>query len=76
MMSVFKIGKNQNYTVMSNHHLRDRNLSYKAKGLLSFMLLYQMIGIILLLDYVLLAKRVEMVLDQYLKNYKNIIMLK
>ena len=38
MMSVFKIGKNQNYTVMSNHHLRDRNLSYKAKGLLSFML--------------------------------------
>ena len=76
MMSVFKIEKNQNYTVMSNHHLRDRNLSYKAKGLLSFMLLYQMIGIILLLDYVLLAKRVEMVLDQYLKNYKNIIMLK
>ena len=76
MMSVFKIEKNQNYTVMSNHHLRDRNLSYKAKGLLSFMLLYQMIGIILLLDYVLLAKRVEMAYDQYLKNYKNIIMLK
>ena len=38
MMSAFKIEKNQNYTVMSNHHLRDRNLSYKAKGLLSFML--------------------------------------
>ena len=38
MMSVFKIEKNQNYTVMSNHHLSDRNLSYKAKGLLSFML--------------------------------------
>ena len=38
MMSVFKIEKNQNYTVMINHHLRDRNLSYKAKGLLSFML--------------------------------------
>ena len=37
-MSVFKIEKNQNYTVMSNYHLRDRNLSYKAKGLLSFML--------------------------------------
>ena len=37
-MSVFKIEKNNNYTVMSNHHLRDRNLSYKAKGLLSFML--------------------------------------
>ena len=38
MMSVFKIEKNQNYTVMSNHHLRDRNLSFKAKGMLSFML--------------------------------------
>lgn len=37
-MSVFKITKNNNYTVMSNYHLRDKNLSYKAKGLLSFML--------------------------------------
>ena len=37
-MSVFKIEKNSNYTVMSNYHLRDKNLSYKAKGLLSFML--------------------------------------
>ena len=37
-MSIFKIEKNKNYTVMSNHHLRDKNLSYKAKGLLSFML--------------------------------------
>ena len=37
-MWVFKIEKNKNYTVMSNYHLRDKNLSYKAKGLLSFML--------------------------------------
>lgn len=37
-MSVFKIEKNKEYTIMSNYHLRDRNLSYKAKGLLSFML--------------------------------------
>ena len=37
-MSVFRIDKNGNYTVMSNYHLRDRRLSYKAKGLLSFML--------------------------------------
>lgn len=37
-MSVFKIEKNNNYTVMSNYHLRDHDLSYKAKGLLSFML--------------------------------------
>ena len=37
-MSIFKIEKTQNYTVMSNYHLRDKNLSYKAKGMLSFML--------------------------------------
>lgn len=37
-MAVFKIEKAKNYTVMSNYHLQDRNLSYKAKGLLSFML--------------------------------------
>lgn len=37
-MSVFRIEKNKDYTVISNHHLRDKNLSYKAKGLLSFML--------------------------------------
>ena len=37
-MAVFKIEKTNNYTVMSNYHLRDKNLSYKAKGLLSFML--------------------------------------
>ncbi len=35
---VFKIKKNKNYMVMSNYHLRDKNLSLKAKGLLSFML--------------------------------------
>lgn len=39
-MSVFKIDKTKDYTVMSNFHLRDKNLSYKAKGLLSFMLLH------------------------------------
>ena len=37
-MSIFKIEKTKDYTVMSNYHLRDKNLSYKAKGLLSFML--------------------------------------
>ena len=37
-MSVFRIEKNRNYTVMSNHHLRNKNLSLKAKGLLSQML--------------------------------------
>lgn len=38
LMSVFKIEKNKDFTIMSNYHLRDRNLSLKAKGLLSFML--------------------------------------
>lgn len=37
-MAIFRIQKNQNYTVMSNYHLRDVNLSLKAKGLLSVML--------------------------------------
>jgi hypothetical protein len=37
-MAVFRIHKNKNYTAMSNYHLRDKNLSYKAKGLLSMML--------------------------------------
>ena len=35
---VFRVQKTQDYTVMSNHHLRDKNLSLKAKGLLSQML--------------------------------------
>jgi len=37
-MSVFRVEKNSNYTIMSNFHLRDQNLSLKAKGLLSYML--------------------------------------
>ena len=37
-MAVFRIEKTRNYTVMSNHHLRDKSLSLKAKGLLSLML--------------------------------------
>ena len=34
-MSVFRVEKNKDYTVMSNYHLRDKNISLKAKGLLS-----------------------------------------
>ena len=37
-MAVFRVEKNQDYTVMSNYHLRDSSLSLKAKGLLSQML--------------------------------------
>ena len=37
-MTVFRVEKNRGYTVMSNHHLRNKALSLKAKGLLSQML--------------------------------------
>lgn len=37
-MGVFRVEKNKNYTVMCNTHLRDKDLSLKAKGLLSLML--------------------------------------
>ena len=37
-MSVFRINKTANYTVMSNHHFKEKKMSLKAKGLLSLML--------------------------------------
>ena len=37
-MAVFRVEKTKDYTVMSNYHLRDKNISLKAKGLLSWML--------------------------------------
>ena len=37
-MPVFRVEKNRNYTVMSNFHLKDKNLSLKSKGLLSLIL--------------------------------------
>ena len=37
-MSVFRVEKNKNYTVISNYHLRDKNLSLKSIGLLSLIL--------------------------------------
>lgn len=37
-MAVFRVEKTNNYTIMSNHHLKSRELSLKAKGLLSVML--------------------------------------
>ena len=37
-MAYFRVNKSKNYTVMSNHHLRDKNLSLRAIGLLSKML--------------------------------------
>ena len=37
-MSVFRIEKTKDFTIMSNHHFKNKNLSLKAKGLLSLML--------------------------------------
>ena len=38
MSQVFRVEKTRDFTVMSNHHLRNKNLSLKAKGLLTIML--------------------------------------
>ena len=38
MAQVFRVERNKNFTVMSNHHFKNKNLSLKAKGLLSLML--------------------------------------
>lgn len=37
-MAVFRVEKNKNYTIMSNYHFKETNMSLKAKGLLSLML--------------------------------------
>ena len=37
-MSVFRIEKIKDFTIMSNHHFKNKNLSLKSKGLLSLML--------------------------------------
>lgn len=37
-MAIYRVERTKNYTVMSNYHLKDRELSLKAKGLLSMIL--------------------------------------
>ena len=37
-MAVFRVNKTNNFTVMSNHHFKNRKLSLKAMGLLPLML--------------------------------------
>ncbi len=36
-MPIFRVERNKGYTVMSNHHLRNKDLSLKAKGLLQML---------------------------------------
>lgn len=38
MTTIFRVEKNANYVVMSNHHLRNKEMSLKSKGLLSLIL--------------------------------------
>ncbi len=38
MMAVMRVHKTKNYTIMSNHHFKEKGMSLKAKGLLSLML--------------------------------------
>ena len=35
MAQIFRVERTQNFTVMSNHHFKNKNLTLKAKGLLS-----------------------------------------
>lgn len=37
-MTIYRTKKEKNFTIMSNYHLQDNNLSLKDKGLLSYML--------------------------------------
>ena len=37
-MSVMRVNKTKNFTVMSNHHFKEKKMSLKGKGLLSLML--------------------------------------
>lgn len=37
-MAIFRVEKTNNYTVMSNYHFKEKDMSLKAKGLLSLML--------------------------------------
>lgn len=37
-MATYRVNKTKDFTTMSNYHLKDKNLSLKAKGLLSVML--------------------------------------
>ncbi|RHG12948.1 MULTISPECIES: helix-turn-helix domain-containing protein [Lachnospiraceae] len=38
MTQIFRVERTKNFTVMSNHHFKNKNLTLKAKGLLSLML--------------------------------------
>lgn len=63
MSTVFRVMKNDNYSIISNQHLRDKRLSLKAKGLLTIMLSlpedwdYTLAGLVILSDDGITATR-------------------
>lgn len=79
-MPVIRINKSKDYSVMSNVHLRDKNLSLKAKGLMSLMLAlpedwdYSVAGLVAYLNKEK-ETAVESALDE-LKKYKYLIVKK
>lgn len=70
-MAVFRINKTSDYSVMSNYHLKEKEMSLKAKGLLSLMLAlpddwqYSVDGI------VTICKEEESAIKTTLKELKN-----
>ena len=50
-MAVMRINKTTDYTVMSNYHFREKDMSLKAKGLLSLCLVYRKTGTLQLRDW-------------------------
>lgn len=38
MAQIFRVERNKNFSVMSNHHFKNKEMTLKAKGLLSLML--------------------------------------
>lgn len=74
MSTVFRVMKNDNYSIISNQHLRDKRLSLKAKGLLTIMLSlpedwdYTLAGLVILSDDGITATR-NTLLELEAKDY-------
>lgn len=67
-MSVFRIEKTKDFTVISNYYLQDKKLNLKAKGLLSYMLSLPDDWDYSLRDYVLICLEEKKQLEILLKN--------
>ena len=71
-MAVYRVNKNRSYTVMANFHLRDKNLSLKAVGLLSLRCSHSMTaGSSPLAAYLRSARKVPMLSSQLSRNLRN-----